>query len=167
MAERTTTYPQAPEMAAFRAVDAILRADLGLIAGGTSFRSWDGSAVDNVAISPGECPLIRISPEINQPDSGFTVSRNVAHLSIKVEIFVAGLIADDLVNMWHAIRQAMVRDKLFRGDTSVRCYLNQQAGATLSKVTMPAFGSWPPGGNNPQSNLAGVGRIEIDILVNA
>lgn len=165
MAERTTTFPDGPEMKAFRAVEAILREDPGLLAGGVRFRTYNGDQMDGQAPSSGQCPLLRMSPEVTRDDSPLTQAKSVAHFSIKVEIFAAGLIAEDVVNFWAAVRAAMVRTKPFR-DTNVQCFLNREAGIHRSSVTLPGFGAWK-GDKAPDSGLAGHGRIAVEILVNA
>jgi hypothetical protein len=165
MAERTTSFPDGPEIRAFRAVEAILREDPTLLAAGASIRSWDGDESDSQAIASGMCPILRISPEVVQPDRPLTQMQATAHLSIRAEIYVAGTIAEDLVNFWAAVRGAMVRQKPFR-DTTVQCYLTRQCGATRSMVTLPGFGSWQSQ-VAPDSGLAGVGRIEVEMLVPA
>jgi hypothetical protein len=166
MAERTTDFPDGPEIRAFRAVEDILREDPGLLAGNVRILSWNGDQMDSQPISPQfGGPVLRISPEVTRNDTGTTQMQATAHLSIKVEIFVAGFIAEDIVNFWGVVRNAMVRSKQFR-DTSVQCYLTRQCGSTRSQVTTPGYGSWQTN-NPPAEGLAGVGRIEILMLVPA
>lgn len=167
MATRTTDFPDAPEILAFRAVEAILREDPVLAGRVKSFRTWDGTQMDGVPIASGECPAMRLSPEILAADSAVTLGKSRAHFGVKVEVFVAGKMAEDIVNFWAAVRAAMVRTKQFRG-TTIQCFLEKQVGITRSLVTQPGFGSWTdPNGGTPLVGLGGVGRIEIDILVNA
>lgn len=165
MAERTTNFPDGPEMRAFRAVEAILREDPGLIEGNVRFRTWNGDQMDGQKPSSGQCPMLRISPEITGEDSPLTQTKSVSHFAIKVEIFASGLIANDIINFWAAVRAAMVRLKPFR-DTNVQCFLNREAGVHRSSVTLPGFGSWK-GDKAPDNGLAGVGRIQLEIIVNA
>lgn len=165
MAARTTTFADCPESRAFRAVEAILREDPALVAAGVRFRTWDGDQADAMAPSGAQCPMLRLSPEINRPDTPLTMGKSHAHFAVKVEVFAAGTIAEDIVNFWAAVRDAMVRTKPFR-DTNVQCFLGQQAGVHRSSVSMPGFGSWK-GDKPPDKGLAGVGRIEIEIIVNA
>lgn len=165
MASRSTEFPDAPETKAFRAVEAILRADPDLIANGVKFRSWNGDRADNQPIASGDSPLLRISPEIVAPDSPKTMGLNEAHFAVKVELFVKGFIADDIVNFWGVVRNAMVRTKPFLGK-NVQCYLTTEANVSRSWVSAPGFGSWQSK-ELPDNGLAGVGRINLLILVPA
>jgi len=165
MAERTTTFPDGREMKAFRAVEAILREDPGLVAAGVKFRTWNGDQGDFTPLSSGQCPMLRISPEALQEDTPLTQGKSVVHFSIKVEIAVSGLIAEDIVNFWASVRAAMVRMKPFR-DTTVQCFLNREAGVHRSAVTFPGYTSWK-GEKTPEKGLVGAGRIQVELLINA
>lgn len=164
MANRTTNFPDGRRIRAFRGVEAVLRADPGLVAAGVSFRTWDGTQVDSAEVTSGMCPLIRLSPEV-LPNEPITQAKSIARFAVKVEVFAAGLIAEDIVNFWDAIEAAMVRTRPFR-QTDVECYLNGLLGSIRLMVTEPAFGSWKSD-TPPDQGLAGVGRINVSFLTNA
>lgn len=164
MAVRTTNFPTSNRMAAFRAVDVILREDPILLAAGVRIRSWTGDQMDGVPITSNQTPMIRISPEV-MPNKPFTQGKYAAVMGIRVELFVSGMIAEDIVAFHEAVEQAMVLLKPFR-DTTVQCYLIEQCGSTRLNFSQPAYGSWQNKDNPPDNGLAGVGRIEVEILVN-
>jgi hypothetical protein len=161
MASRTTTFPDSQEVLAFRAVEAVLREDPGLIEAGVSFRTWNGDQVDGVPISSGQCPMIRLSP-VAKPSSPSTLGRNVANAGIKVELYVAGLIAEDILNFWAAVRAALVQRKPMRGG-DVYCFIKSQCDAHEYSVLQPAYGSWQAA--TPDQGLAGVGEVVVSFQV--
>lgn len=164
MATRTTTFADGRRMRAFRGVEDVLKEDPGLLAGGANIRSWDGSQADFAEVASGHCPLIRIAPQV-LPNQPITQAKSMARFAVKVELYVAGSIAEDIVNFWDAIEAAMVRTRPFR-DTNVECYLKARCGSVLLMVTEPAFGSWSRT-DPPDQGLAGVGRIDVSFLTNA
>lgn len=164
MAIRTTSFPEGRRIRAFRGVEDVLKEDPTLLAAGVNVRSWDGQQPDFAEVASGHCPLIRLAPEV-LPNQPITQAKSMARFAVKVEAFVAGSIAEDIVNFWDAIEAAMVRTKPFR-DTNVECYLKARCGSVLLLVTEPGFGSWSRA-EPPDQGLAGIGRINVSFLTNA
>jgi hypothetical protein len=164
MAVRTTTFPESQESRAFRAIEAILREDPSLIEAGVAFRTWNGDQADSRPIATGECPLLRMIA-VAKPAQNFTLATNKSHIGIRLELYVAGTILEDIMGFWAAVRLALTRSKVFR-NTTVECYLRLACGSYILEVLQPAYGSWTDSSTSA-SQLAGVGEAVVSFLVPA
>lgn len=150
---------------AFRAIEAILRADPVLSRVVKTWAAWTGDPEDADGMEPVRAmmPMIRLSPLI-APNQPTTVQQKTATVVVRVEPFVAGLDADDLLNLWDAIEGAIGYARPFRGMT-VDCWLNKEVGSYNLESTLPGFNAWE-GQSEPTKYLSGNGRIAIAFLQN-
>jgi hypothetical protein len=161
MASRTTFLPDGPRMKAFRALERVLREDPALAGAVKTWASWRGDGLDKMPLASGMMPYIRLSPVV-MPSEIMGVGRSVAVLGVRVEVGVAGLVAEDIVNLWDAVEDAVVREKPF-GDTTVMCFLQREGGAFFHRAETPGIDAWQTKDNPPQEFLAGAGMIVLRI----
>lgn len=165
----TLPLKQSARTATFRKIVSILRTDPVMKrVFGDRIYAWDGApdeAADQVA---GEAqPSMRLTPSLGAM-TWWSPDTQKGDLIIAVELMIAGLDVDDLLNLWEAIETA-----LYPADNTARnkqIYSLQQvsAGQTgLCTFTMPA------NAQNPQSrgdeNWFAIGQITIPVnrLLNA
>lgn len=98
--------PAAPETIAYRAVERILKSDPTLNRAVRCWTSWKGDPGDGIAPTPAACPHVALSP-MPGPTGWETEEQHNASLYFRIEPAVAGTNADELLNLWHAIRQAL------------------------------------------------------------
>jgi hypothetical protein len=168
MATRTTNFADDTATLLFRGVCTIMQEDPQLVAGGVNFRTWDGTQPDFPEPVPGQMPLIRLSPKL-MPNEKQTSNMIICVMDVVIECFAAGLIADDVTNMWGAVLNSIVRAKPFRGST-VDCWLSQQAanaiynpggGNYLTITKGPQSTSFSDPKNPPLSYQQAVGALTI------
>lgn len=161
------TYPRldldpAPETTAFRAVDAVLRADpvLVRVLNKQGWFSWRGDPLDDAGPALSTCPWLRITPQ-SGPSDWETEGQHRMPLVVGIELAVGGTNADQLANLWHAVRGALFpADPARRAD--VRSAL-QAAGITRGRITQPAFAIRKDSAGN-KIILAG-GTLELLLLI--
>lgn len=166
MAARTTNFADDMATLLFRGVCDIFREDPAMVAATVRFRTWDGTQMDGAEVATGNMPLIRLSPRLmpNELDAQNSTS-SVLH--VRIECYAAGLIADDILNMWGAVQNAVVRSKPFR-DTTVQCYLGGliaglpiASGAYRSFIEGPDVVAFGDVENPPTQFLRAVGTLVL------
>jgi hypothetical protein len=159
MAARTTPFPDGPRILVFREVERIMRADAGLKPVKV-WSTWDGTMNDAMGITPSMCPYIQLTP-LRRPSGPLGVGRRSAVLGIRITAAVSGTIADDLVNFWDAIEDALGIDRTFQQST-VYCTL-QSHKAYFHQFTEPGLDAWSSPQNPPVQFLQGSGLLELRI----
>ena len=129
--------PDGKRVRAFRAVEEILREDEALKRVVKTWVSWDGSPGDTAVPALAMMPMIRLSPRVEPSETFSNVQRSAA-VGVRVEVMAAGLHANDIVNLWDAVEDALVDLKPFR-HTTVGCYLREIADAIRLTVPEPGF----------------------------
>lgn len=92
----------------FRAIDDVLRRDpiISVVVRPENFRSWRGDPNDGTEFSFSSSPAIRLTPYSGPADFKFPEAM-MSMLYIKVEMLIPGTNADDQLNLWGAIEQAL------------------------------------------------------------
>jgi hypothetical protein len=92
----------------FRQVEAFLRNDpiLARVVRGDAWKDFSGNPNDAAALAPAQAPAIRIAPAPG-PMTWATPDSMRAPLYINIECCVAGLVADDVLNLQDAIERAI------------------------------------------------------------
>lgn len=159
MAARTTSFATGPRMIAFRALESVLREAPSLQEVRT-FTSWTGERLDGTQVATGMMPYLGMTP-LGLPNEIMGQGRNLADVAVRIEIAVQGLVAEDFINFWDAVEDAVVKGRDYR-DTSVFCFL-QTHRILINRVVAPplqAFGTE----HEPASEfLAGSGLIVLRI----
>ncbi len=101
--------PDCREVLAFRAVCTILRADPTLRRIGIKFVVWDGSTDDLVEPMAAMLPFIEIQPSPNSTGWA-SESEHRSDVSVDFSLATRGTNADDLLNLWAAVRSALFVD---------------------------------------------------------
>lgn len=95
-----------PETLVLRAVIRVLKTDPVLMSAVKSWCVWDGSSNDAADRTKAGYPHVSIVPQPGE--TGWQEeSMHRSHLTVAIETFVAGTNADDMLNLWSAIRQAI------------------------------------------------------------
>jgi hypothetical protein len=160
MAARSTTFPGGARMRVFRAVEAILKEDPALADRVKTWSSWDGEGGDQMPTASGMLPYLQLSPVV-QDTNTWGVEAVAVNFAIRVRIAVPGLVAEDIINYWDAVEDALVRRKPFR-DTDVLCYLASQ-GCDFHVLSRPGFGAWESAKHPPDKYLEGDGLLLLKI----
>ncbi len=98
--------PDCPEVAAFRAVETILRTDPTLHRVTRHFNAWTGDATDTHPPTFARCPYLQISPA-PMPSDWEAEGMHKMPMAVGILAVVAGSNRDQLMNYWHAIRRAL------------------------------------------------------------
>ncbi len=94
------------ETTAFRAVVKVLQSDPTLKRVGVHWGAWDDTDEDMREISPALCPYVELSP--SPGDTGWSEeNQHKTNFNIDIFVTVAGSCADDVLNLWGAIRSAL------------------------------------------------------------
>lgn len=103
-----------PHRLVYRAVEQVLRNDATLRATVRTWSTWSGSHLDRVSPGLNSCPFVQLAPMAG-PDEFYGPSGMVSTLSVHVGVATAGTNADDLFDLYQAIRRA-----LYPADASAR-----------------------------------------------
>jgi hypothetical protein len=160
MAARTTSLPDGPRMVAFRAAEEVLRADPALAATIKTWSTWKGEGDDRMPTASGMLPFLQMSP-VMLPNESMGVDRKVAVLGVRIRVAVAGLIAEDIVNLWDAVEDALVKGRAFQ-ETTVHCFLNSKH-VFVAKLESPAINAWQSATNPPSTFLEGAGMLILRV----
>lgn len=160
MAGRTTDFADGPRMLVFRAVEAMLRADPVLAARVKTWSTWDGSGNDAMPVASAQAPYLQLSP-VMLPSEVQAVGRRVAVLGIRIRVAVSGLVAEDIVNFWDAVEDALTLNKLFQ-QTTVYCALGRLQ-CFSHRFETPGIDAWQTRDNPPNQFLEGAGLLVLRI----
>lgn len=160
MSARTTDFKDGPRMIVFRTVEAMLKADPVLADNVKTWSTWDGTGNDKLPFTAQMGPLIQLSP-VMLPSETLAVGRRAAILGVRIDTVVAGLIAEDLVNFWDAIEDALQINRPFR-ESTVYCTL-QGVSCYVHRFDSPGIGGWGAHGNPPTMFLEGTGLLVLRI----
>lgn len=153
--------PDSEETIAFRAVESILRSDADLSRVIKTFVAWRGEPVDNEPPTASMCPYLMIVPSA-RPSGWVTEGQHEEPLQIGIFAAVVGSDADQIMNLWGAIRRALFpQDATQR--TSVLTKVNA-AGIVNGEITMPAYTVKAEKGD--QVVMLGTGTLELYLMVN-
>ena len=163
------TYPAtdldtAPETTAFRAIDAVVRADPTLKRlVGRNLYSWLGDALDDAEPTLDRCPWLRLTPRPGTCDWE-NEGQHRMDLVVGFELAVAGTNADQVANLWHAVRLALFPQVATRR-AAVRGHV--EANITKGQITEPAYGikTETKAGTVQKMLLAG-GALQCVLLIN-
>lgn len=98
--------PDAPETTLYRAIVKVLRNDPTLSRIGVTFGTWEDSPEDMRDITASLCPYIELSPAPG--NTGWSEeNQHRTDFNIDILLTVAGSCADDLLNLWGAVRSAL------------------------------------------------------------
>jgi hypothetical protein len=97
----------ANETKVFRRLVAILQADptLARLVRPRSWFTWTGDPNEGAEFASGEAPAFRLTPDPGG-DAWFGPEAMINYLMVNVEIYLQGTNADDLMNLWGAVRRA-------------------------------------------------------------
>lgn len=98
--------PDAEETLAFRAAERILRTDPTLSRVVRSWNAWDGSPGDVLEPTFSTCPYLRLAP-MPTGSAWQTEGQHRMPVLVGIQVAVAGSNADQLVNLWAAVRRAL------------------------------------------------------------
>jgi hypothetical protein len=158
---------------AFRAVEAILREDPVLAGVVKTWRSREGHDDDLSVPATGMMPLIGLSP-LPTPNAVDSIDEIKVRFEVSVQLFVEGTCVDDILNLWGAVEDAVVRTKPFHpevpGQEDVGRYLCSifspgPRGVIRLWASEPAF--FPVDLAKPNNNRAyqwGVGKLSSFLL---
>lgn len=105
MAKRLS-LPDSPETTLYRAIVKVLQNDPALQRIGVKWGIWNDTEEDMREISPAICPYIELSPAPG--DTGWREeNQHATDFNIDIFVTVEGSCADDLLNLWGAIRSAL------------------------------------------------------------
>ncbi len=126
--------------------------------------AWDGPVKSNLGLSAASFPSIRLTPSIG-PQSWYTPDSNIGPLIVKVELDIRGEDADDFMNLWGCIEQA-----LYPEDRAKELAIEQgfrDAGAETGQWTFTVPAQDPSIGN-PEPNLPPefncIGMMQIQVI---
>ena len=127
-------------------------------------RTWavldeDDRAANFMPPATAMMPMIRVRPA-SRDDHGTTVSTSTSTMAVRIEVFVEGAVARHLLNLWGAVREAWRFARPMR-DTSVKCFMDREAGSSIFDVTSPGYGYGQPRNDESALYLSGVGQVEI------
>ena len=152
--------------ALFRATEQILRADPVLSGVVKGWQTWEGKPEDKLPPGSTRLPWVQITP----PPIGelwWTPESQRGWLVIRIEAHVAGTCADDVMNLWGAIRTAL------NGSTRARgCEINtqlQSLGATKGfyEFSDPLFDASADPAAEAVFRATGAVRIEYRALASS
>lgn len=95
----------APEVALFRILDSVIRADPVCKSAFKVIRSWQGRPEDKNGPASGEMPYLRLTPQ-GSPEQPWSPETQIGWLFINAEIAVKGYCSDDITNLWYAVKRA-------------------------------------------------------------
>lgn len=151
--------PVNPRTKVFRAICQILKLDpvLRSVIAPKNFRCWAGDPQDNVVFEFSNCPAIRITPTTG-PDTFCFPTAMKGWLVLDVDMLIPGNDADDQLNLWWTIAQALYPD-VFATQQAVIATL-QAAGAYTGLCEFSsAFDPSPS-----DRFFAARGQIRIEVL---
>jgi hypothetical protein len=165
MAERTTNFPSDTGALLFRGVCDIFAEDPVMVAAGVQFRTWAGERTDFAPPATGSMPIIRLSPKL-MPNELDAQGSTTSVMNVIVECYARGWYAEDILNMWGAVQNCMVRLKPFR-NTNVQCFLGNIAntefatGAYRSFIMGPTITDYGSKDNVPEQYMTAVGSVVL------
>lgn len=123
--------PDSEETTAFRFIEKVLRNDPDLKRVVKQWVTWTGDAIDVLEPTFASCPYVMLSPGPTATDWE-TESQHKSPLIITIMAAVAGSNADQLMNLWAAIRRA-----LFPRDEAA--YEAVRAASAAAKIVKPTL----------------------------
>lgn len=123
-----------------------------------NFRCWSGQTQDGTEFVFSSSPSIRITPHTSAEVWRFPNAFE-GWLYMNVDMLIPGTDADDELNLWGAIEQAIYPDDFAKQLANVQAL--QQAGAStgLCEFSQPAFDPTPS-----DRFFAATGQIKIAVL---
>ncbi len=160
------TFPRlplnpAPETIAFRAVDAVLRADPDLKRVVKTIMSWQGDALDDARPTLNLVPWLRITP-VAGPAAWETEGQHRMPMAVEFELAVQGTCSDQIMNLWSAVRSA-----LFPTDPTKRAAV--RAAMNGASITRGEFTACAYGIHKDEDNakmLLASGSLNLLLLIN-
>lgn len=153
------------EAAIFRAATTVLKEDPTLKGVVKTWEVLDGTHSQVKRPDTREMPWIMVVPGPSRM-AMVEADRYGVHMDLYVSIATAGLVAEDNLNLFAAVRKALNYRKPFRG-TTVAEYL-QEAGNDTYEVSSPGFGPLPQPaatGGSPATDYASTARIILHFKV--
>jgi hypothetical protein len=146
----------------FRVVVAQLRADPVLNNIIRTWLVWDGDDNCRQAVMSSQLPALRLTPTLG-PGSWYSPDSQVGMLTIKIELAVPGIDADDPLNLWDSIEAALYPT----GDRPMQLIYQQalrDRGAEIGQMLFaaPAFDPGPP--DQQEAVWACEGSMSINII---
>lgn len=160
MAKRLA-LPDSPETSIFRAIVKVLQNDATLKRIGVTWGTWEDTPEDLREISAMMCPYIELSP--SPTETGWSeANQHRSDFSIDILLTVAGTCADDLLNLWGAVRSALFPPDGSTERAAVDAYLGPKADN--ASFTHQPFQVVPLPGSVRM--LQGEGTLKIRLNVN-
>jgi hypothetical protein len=156
MPQNTLGLPSGEHGRCFRAVDDHLRADPVLKRVIKTWRSYRGDKIDASPPTIDQAPWIRLTLGAGGATMASERQKNFP-LTIHIDTFVKGLIAEDPTDLWDAIRSA-----LFPGDKSLITAVSIAGGMTY-RITQPSFTTIVDAQSQP-IGFEGRGSVVVDVL---
>lgn len=151
-----------PHRLVYRKLVEVLREDPVLSRVVNHWFAWEGeTAHDQLDLAVGLCPAISLAPSMGS-DRWYGPEAYLGPLHVHVGIAVAGTDADDLLDLYHAVKRAV-----YPADEAAGIAIHQalvEAGAEamyLVEFTQGRFGVQADDDGGPM--LVGTGQIKIDV----
>ena len=160
MAARSTNFKDGPRIIVFRAIAAMLREDPVLADNVRTWSVWDGVGNDAMPTAPAMCPFLQVSP-VMFPNQVLAVGRKAAILGVRIRVAVSGLVAEDIVDFWDAVEDALQINAKFRENT-VYCTL-QGLSCYSHRFETPGIDAWQNRNTPPDQFLEGAGMLVLRI----
>lgn len=154
--------PAAQEVAAFRAIDRIIRQDpVCKRIFGKNFYSWTGDPLDTNDPTSESCPWIRLSP-VPGASSWENVGQHRMPMSVAIELAVSGTRIDELLNLWGVVRAALFPQDLDQL-AAVQAIIDT-ANITKGRMTRAAYAVSKD--DKGVKILKATGDVELLLLIN-
>lgn len=154
------SLPTAEEAGAFRALERVFRDDETLAATIRQWVTWDGDVSDLTEPTFSTCPFLRLSPH-GDASEWATEQQHGGAVVIRVTLCAAGTDANQIMNLWAAVRRA-----LFPSDLTQRALVLsplQLAGVNRPILSQPAYGVTADEKGAPL--LVADGLIKLSMLI--
>jgi len=117
---------ESPEVSIFRGVVKVIREDPTLKRIGLNVNAWEDSPDDLKEITADLCPHVEISPSAGETRWS-EANQHKSDFNIDFLLTVNGTNADDVLNLWHAIREALLPTTDATLRAKVQAYLGPKA----------------------------------------
>lgn len=158
---------------AFRGIETVLREDPVLASVVKTWRSREGADTDMQMPAWDMMPLIGLSP-IPSPNAMEAIDLTRINFQVSVQMFVPGTCVDDILALWEAVEDAIVRSRKFRAGTPHETTVGEYLCSLLSPGPGGVVRLWPTAPAffpvdlarqaNDQSCQMGVGTLSAFIL---
>jgi hypothetical protein len=156
---RELRLPPSPHSLVFRALAKALQNDQVLRREVKAWFDWSGDLKrDGQSLSPSLCPAVSLVPGMG-PDQWEGPQGMTSDLVVSIGVAVAGTNADDLFDLYHALRRALYPEDLDERQ-AIRAALVAAGAEDDPEFTQQGFGL---GQTDSGPMLVGVGQIRVQM----